>query len=155
MKRAAAVAACLALGGCGGCGGSAHKGRTGASPGPDHALAEEATVRLWTRALYDGKYDRAASFFAPRAIVQQYGTRVLRNHAEAVAFVRSLTCRATVRSIRREKDGVLLATFNLGPGPAGGCTGGGTVRVRFFIRHGLIETWHQLPEPPTPPAQSF
>jgi hypothetical protein len=154
VRRAAAAAAavaCLALGGCGGCGGSSHKNTTGASPAPEGALAEEATVRLWTRALYDGKYDRAASFFAPRAIVQQVGTRVLRNHAEAIAFVRSLTCRASVQSIRREKTGVLLVTFNLGPGPGGGCTGGGTVRVRFFIRHGLIETWHQLPEPPSAP----
>ena len=150
MRRvtAAAVAvACLALGGCGGC-GSSHKTTTGASPAPERALADEATVRLWTRALYDGNYDRAASFFAPRAIVQQFGTRVLRNHAEAVAFVRSLTCRASVQSIRREQAGALLVTFNLGPGARGGCTGGGTVRVRFFLRRGLIETWHQLPEQP-------
>jgi hypothetical protein len=156
VRRAAALAAalaCLALGGCGGC-GSSHKTTTGASPAPERALAEEATVRLWTRALYDGKYERAASFFAPRAIVQQFGTRVLRNHAEAVAFVRSLSCRASVQSIRREKTGVLLVTFNLGPGRRGGCTGGGTVRVRFFIRRGLIETWHQLPERPSAPAAS-
>ena len=157
MKRAAAAlaaVACLALGGCGGCGGSAHKTTTGASPAPDNALADEATVRLWTRALYDGHYDRAARFFAPRAIVQQGDTRVLRNHAEAVAFVRSLTCRASVLSIRHEKGGALLVTFNLGPGSRGGCTGGGTVRVRFFIRRGLIETWHQLPEPAQAPKQS-
>jgi hypothetical protein len=145
--------ACLALTGCGGCGGGAHKGTTGAAPAPDRALADEATVRLWTRALYDGHYDRAARFFAPRAIVQQGDTRVLRNHADAVAFVRSLTCRASILSIRGEKGGVLLATFNLGPGPGGGCTGGGTVRVRFFIRRGLIESWRQLPEPAKPPGQ--
>jgi hypothetical protein len=151
MSRAAAAAvaalAAVALGGCGGCGGGA-KHQSTASVSPEHALADEATVRLWTRALYDGHYDRAARFFAPGAIVQQYGTRVLRGHAAAVAFNRSLTCRATVHSIRHERNGVLLATFNLGPGARGGCTGGGTVRVRFFIRHGLIETWHQLPDPP-------
>jgi hypothetical protein len=137
MRRAVVVtAAALVLGGC-----SGGHAKTGPS---QKAMADEATVRLWTRALYDGNYDRAARFFGPGAIVQQYGTRVLRDHRDAVAFNRSLTCRATVRSLRHEENGVLLATFNLGPGPRGGCSGGGTVRVRFFIRRGLIETWHQL-----------
>jgi hypothetical protein len=148
VRRAAvvaALAAALAIGGCGGCGGKAHRAATASS---DRALADEATVRLWTGALYDGQYDRAARFFAPGAIVQQYGTRVLRDHAAAVAFNRSLVCRASVRDIEHEAHGALRVTFNLGPGPRGGCTGGGTVRVRFFIRRGLIETWHQLPEPP-------
>ena len=147
MRRAAVVtAAAIALGGC-----SGGHAKTGPS---QKDMADEATVRLWTRALYEGDYDRAAGFFAPRAIVQQYGSRVLRNHREAVAFNRSLTCRATVRSLSHEKNGVLLATFNLGPGPRGGCSGGGTVRVRFFIRRGLIETWHQLADRGTPPLGS-
>jgi hypothetical protein len=51
-----------------------------------------------------------------------------------------------VLSLGHEPKGAVLATFNLGPGPNGGCTGGGRVRVRFFIRRGLIETWRQLPE---------
>jgi hypothetical protein len=139
------AAAALALAGC----SDDHAPK----PPSQKEMADEATVRLWTRALYDGHYDRAAGFFAPGAIVQQYGTRVLRNHRDAVAFNRALACRATVRSIRHESGGVLLSTFNLGPGPRGGCSGGGTVRVRFFIRHGLIETWHQLPEAPARPAQ--
>jgi hypothetical protein len=142
MRATLAIAAAAAL--IGGCSG----GHAKAGPSQKE-MADEATVRLWTRALYDGHYDRAARFFAPRAIVQQYGTRVLRGHREAVAFNRSLACRASVRSIRHEPGGVLLSTFNLGPGPRGGCNGGGTVRVRFFIRRGLIETWHQLPEPPS------
>ena len=138
MKRAVVVvAAALALAGC----------------NDDHAakrpsqkeMADEATVRLWTRALYDGHYDRAARFFAPGAIVQQNGTRVLQGHREAVVFNRSLSCRASVLSIRHEPKGTVLATFNLGPGRLGGCTGGGRVLVRFFIRRGLIETWRQLP----------
>jgi uncharacterized protein YceK len=137
MRAALAIAAAVVvLGGCSG-------GHAKAGPSQKQ-MADEATVRLWTRALYEGNYERAAGFFAPRAIVQQGGTLVLRSHREAVAFNRSLTCRATVRSISHETGGVLLSTFNLGPGPRGGCSGGGTVRVRFFIRRGLIETWHQL-----------
>src|SRR3954447_15648124 len=146
MRATLAIAGAAAL--LGGCSGGHAK--TGPS---QKEMADEATVRLWTRALYDGHYDRAARFFAPRAIVQQGDSRVLRNHAEAVAFVRSLTCRASVLSIRREKGGALFVTFNLGPGRHGGCIGGGTVRVRFFIRRGLIETWRQLPEPAKPPGQ--
>jgi hypothetical protein len=138
VRRAALVAtAALALAGC----------------NDDHAakrpsqkqMADEATVRLWTRALYDGHYDRAARFFAPGAIVQQGGTRVLRGHRDAVAFNRALTCRASVLSIRHEPKGAVLAAFTLGPGRRGGCNGGGRVLVRFFIRRGLIETWRQLP----------
>jgi uncharacterized protein YceK len=131
-----AIAAVVVLGGCSG-------GHAKTVPSQKD-MADEATIRLWTQALYDGQYDRAAGFFAPGAIVQQYGTRVLRNHAEAVAFNRALTCRASVLSISHEKNGVLLTTFNLGTGPHGGCTSGGTVRVRFFLRRGLIETWHQV-----------
>lgn len=157
MRAAAAVAATfatVALGGCGGCGGDdGHKSRVG-PPKSDHALADEAVVRLWSRALYEGHYGRAAGFFAPRAIVQQGDTRVLRTRAEAIAFNRSLTCRANVLSIRHEKEGVLLVTFNLAPGPRGGCSTGGRVRVRFGIRRGLIEAWHQLPEAPKPPGRN-
>jgi hypothetical protein len=160
VRRAVAVAVVLAaaaLGGCGGCGGSGHKVATAPGGGPPqlrNALGDEAVVRLWSEALYEGRYGRAASFFAPRAIVQQFGTRVLRNHADAVAFNRSLICRAKVLKLRHEKEGVLLATFNLAPGPGGGCSGGGTVRVRFGVHNGLITAWRQLPEPPPPPAQT-
>jgi hypothetical protein len=149
VRRVAALAAALAivLGGC-----EDTKQSKPGPPKPDYALADEAVVRLWTKALYDGNYRRAAGFFAPRAIVQQGYTRVLKTRAEAIDFNRSLTCRASVGTIHHEKNRVLLVTFNLAPGPRGGCSGGGTVRVRFFIRRGLIETWHQLPD--TPGAQS-
>ena len=142
------MAVALALSALAGCGGG-DDGYSG-PPKPDYALADEAVVRLWTKALYAGDYRRAAGYFAPRAIVQQGTTRVLKTRKEAIEFNRSLTCRATVASIQHEKNRVLLVRFNLGPGPGGGCSGGGTARVRFFIRGGLIESWHQLPEPGTP-----
>ncbi|MEA2672128.1 MAG: hypothetical protein QOG45_2348, partial [Chloroflexota bacterium] len=34
------------------------------------------------------------------------------------------------------------------------CPDGGTASVRFFIRGGKIETWHQLPEQPQAPGQT-
>jgi hypothetical protein len=137
VRRAVlAAAAALALAGC--------DDHHAAKRPTQKQMADEATVRLWTRALYDGHYDRAARFFAPGAIVQQGGTRVLRDHREAVAFNRSLTCRASVLSIRHGPRGAVLASFNLGPGRRGGCTSGGRVMVRFLVRRGLIETWRQL-----------
>lgn len=145
MRRGATVAAALAsvvLGGCGGCGGSSHA--PAPAPAPDYALADEAVVRLWSRALYEDHYGRAAGFFAPGAIVQLAGKRVLRTRADAIAFNRGLTCRATVLSVRHEEGRVLVGTFTLGPGRRGGCAGGGRVRVRFEIRGGLIEAWRQL-----------
>ena len=152
MRRAAALALALAaLGGCGGSGGG-DGSTTVAHPAP--APSGDGVIRGWTKAIYDGDYDRAARYFADGAIVQQATTVVLRNHADAVAFGRSLPCRAKVTGIAREKNGVLLASFDLFPGRGGTCAGGGKARVRFFIRRGRIEVWRQLPDAPTPPGQS-
>lgn len=144
LALAGVICSMLALGGCGGCGGRSHTATSSAPSGP--ALAEEAVVRLWTKAMYDGRYERAARFFAPRAIVQQGYTRVLRDHADALVFVRGLRCRPSVATIRHESEGVLLVKFDLGPGPRGGCSSGGSARVRFGIHRGLIEGWRQLPD---------
>ena len=155
MRRAAAllgVAALIASG----CGGSSHDDQaTPAPPKPPPATASgESVIRGWTMAMYRGDYDTAARYFAVDAIIQQVETIVLRTHEDAVAWGRSLPCRAKVTGIRHEKNGVLLATFDLFPGVGGTCPDGGSARVRFFIRHGKIETWRQLPDPPKPKGQS-
>jgi hypothetical protein len=155
--RAALVAVLvgLAIGGCGGSDDS----KTGAGnpppkPAPSPAAADAAVIRGWTRATYAGNYERAGSYFAPGAIVQQAETFVLGTHQDAVSFSRSLPCRAKVTGIERESRGVLLASFDLFPGRDGRCPKGGSARVRFGIHHGLIEAWHQLPEAPAPEGQS-
>jgi hypothetical protein len=145
VSRAAALALGLvALAGCGGGGSPSQKPPSG-----------EAVIRGWTDAMYKGDYDRAGRFFARDALVQQNVTIVLRTHEDAVGFGRSLPCRAKVTSVRPERNGVLLASFDLFPGIHGTCPQGGTARVRFFIRHGLIETWRQLPDAPQPDAQTI
>jgi hypothetical protein len=141
MTRAVTLLAAATL--IAGCGGSGKKPAQG-----------EDVIRGWTMALYDGEYEKAASYFAPRAIVQQDRSFVLKTHDEAVFFGRTLPCRAKVTGIETEPKGTLVATFKLFPGFHGTCTEGGTARVRFFIRKGRIETWRQLPEQPTPPGQS-
>lgn len=149
-----AVLASLAIGACGGSQGT----NTDAGGPPPRArpaaAADEAVIRGWTRAVYRGDYERAGSYFAPGAIVQQAQTFVLGTRDEAVAFSRSLPCRAKVTGIERERNGVLLASFDLFPGRDGRCPTGGTARVRFGIHAGLIRAWRQLPEAPAPPGQS-
>jgi hypothetical protein len=159
MRRAALVLAVLAVVVASGCGGSDGGSTTAAGPSPPPkppaALSGQAVIRGWTKATYDGDYDRAARFFANDAVVQQADTIILRTHEDAVAFGRSLPCRAKVTGIEREPKGVLLASFDLFPGRGGTCPGGGSARVRFFIRRGKIESWRQLPDAPTPPGQSI
>ena len=147
MKRVALALAVLALGGCGGGGGDGDD--------PPKRPAGEAVIRGWTQAMYDGDYDKAADFFARDAIVQQQVSIVLRTHQDAVEWGRSLPCRAKVTSVRPERGGVLLASFDLFPGIHGSCPDGGTARVRFYIRKGLIETWRQLPDAPQPRGQTI
>lgn len=144
MKRLALVLllVLVVLAGCGGGGGKA-------------APSGEDVIRGWTEAMYKGDYDKAAGYFSEDAIVQQQVTITLRTHADAVAFGRSLPCRAKVTSVRRRPHGVLLASFELFPGRGGTCARGGSARVLFFIRKGHIETWHQLPDAPQPEGQSI
>jgi hypothetical protein len=143
VKRATALlVAAVLIGGCGG-GGRAKEPPSG-----------ESVIRGWTKAEYDGDYDKAARYFAKDAIVQQVETIILRTHEDAVSFGRSLPCRAKVTGIEHEPRGVLLASFDLFPGIHGTCPDGGSARVRFFIRAGQIHAWRQLPDQPKPPGQT-
>jgi hypothetical protein len=146
VKLAAVVVAAAFL--SAGCGGGGFDGP------PQRTAADEAVVRGWTKALFDGRVEKAADYFAPGAIVQQVQTLRLPDHIAAVAFNRSLPCRAKVTAIAREAGGSLLASFRLYPGAGGACPEGGTARVRFRIRAGHIVVWRQLPEAPTPRGQS-
>jgi hypothetical protein len=148
-----AVIALVAL--VAGCGGGSNDDASPDPKPPPAAQSREAVIRGWTEAMYKGDYDKAARYFARDAIVQQVETIVLRTHEDAVSFGRSLPCRAKVTSIKPEKNGVLLASFDLFPGVAGTCPDGGNARVRFFIRNGKIETFRQLPDQPKPPGQSI
>lgn len=132
---AAAVLTGAALAGCG---------------GSDSPPDEEQAVRDWSAALNDERYERAASFFADGAIVEQAREFKLEDRADAIAFNRSLPCKADVTDVDDEGDTV-LATFRLRGGPVGGCDGG-SARVRFRFKHGKFSEWRQLPEPETPPG---
>src|SRR5262249_30962078 len=71
-------------------------------------------IKAWLAALSDGKIAKAASFFAPRARVQN-GTSpfVLRSRAERLAFNRTLPCGAKPHALEGAAHGYTIVTFLL------------------------------------------
>jgi len=165
MRRTGlALLAALAVAGCGGSGDhkssasattpTTTKERTApreAPASPGKAPSDAAAIRDWIRSLNAGEYDRAASYFARNAIVEQVREMRLPNHQAAVNFLRGLPCRADVTTIKDE-GATSLASFKLRRGPGGPCKGG--ARVRFRIKHGKFTEWRQLLEPAAPPGTS-
>ena len=109
------------------------------------ADSEAEAIRAWSAALNEEDYSKAASFFTDGAIVEQAEEIRLPDREAAVAFNRSLPCKADVTDIEDEGD-TTLAAFRLRRGPGGGCEGG--ARVRFRFEDGKFSEWRQLAEPP-------
>jgi hypothetical protein len=146
VRRAtlALVAATFVLASCGGTSGGGHV----------RSRPDAAVIRAWSRALNGGDYRRAASYFAPGAIVEQVEEIRVPDRRAAIAFNRSLPCRADITDI--EDEGLTtLASFHLREGPGGpGASCDGTARVRFRLHEGRFTEWRQLPEPPAPSGQT-
>jgi hypothetical protein len=145
--------ALLLVAGCGG--GSSH---TASQQQPSQAKpaprpGDEKVIRGWNRAVNAGDYERAASYFAPKAVVTQDYVLQFPNHRIAVEWNSGLPCRADITFIRPERA-TSLAGFHLRKGPRGGCKGGGSAQVRFTIRNGLIQRWQQLLNPPKQQPQT-
>ena len=118
------------------------------TPSPEARAAAEAerVIRGWTEATAAGDFRRAGGFFAPGAIVEQFGEESrLDGAAGGERFSAGLPCRARVTRIVGER-GAALAIFELSAGRTGQCAEGGTARVRFVVSDGLIREWRQLPE---------
>jgi hypothetical protein len=138
VRRAAiALVAVAALPGCGGSGGD--KSQDGLHS-PDGLM-----IRDWLRSVEHGDYGRAATFFAPGAIIDQGRPIRLPNAAAARFFNKTLPCFADLTALRDEGSSKVLATFHLRPGPGGPCDG--SVRVRYTIKDGKFTEWRQLPNP--------
>src|SRR6202035_5758178 len=117
-------------------------------------------IRGWAQPLRTGKLDRAASYFALRAIVQN-GTPPLRitTRREARDFNELLPCGALLIATARH-GAYLDATFRLTNRVGGDCgTGLGAIaQTAFLIRDGKIAEWLRLPNagggPQTPSTPS-
>ncbi len=146
-----ALVAALVLGGCSlgdeGAPGSDRPDRPGAGAERQREPDGSAVIRAWSGAVNDGDFDRAASYFAAGAIVEQTREIRLADRNAAVAFNSSLPCKADVTDVKDEGDTV-LAAFRLRDGPGGPCEG--SARVRFTFRGGKFSEWRQLAEPARP-----
>ena len=168
MSRAGAalvLALAVALSGCS-LGGSGSGDEQSAAPtatatGPEAAPAkprpgeppEAAQIRGWSRELNAGHFEQAASFFARNAVVEQVQKIRLRDRSAAVAFNKSLPCRADVTDVK--SDGrTVVAAFRLRPGrgPKSACDS--AARVRFRFSRGKFTEWRQLMDSGAPPADS-
>ena len=119
--------------------------------GSDESPSDEEVIRGWTPPLNDGRLTRRPRTASPRARSSSRREARLPTRAQAIAFNRSLPCRAEVTDIEDE-DGRRVARQRSTCAPAGPgeCSDGGTARVRFVIEDGLIREWRQLPEAPLP-----
>jgi hypothetical protein len=160
MRRSAAVVAlaAVAVAGCGGGSDGERASRDTRAPAPQSASpgktpSDAAAIRDWIRSMNAGEYDRAASWFAKNAIVEQVTEMRMRTHQDAETFLRGLPCRADVTKIVDEGP-TDLASFKLRRGPGGPCKG--RARVRFTIKRGKFTEWRQLLEPaaPRPPGDA-
>ena len=131
-----------------GCGGSSHHTSNSGAVAPASRPGDENVIRGWNKAVDSGDCKRAGAYFAPGAIVIQDYTLQLPNKQVAAEWNSGFPCRADITFIRAERT-TSLAGFHLREGPRGGCKQGGSARVRFTIRRGLILRWQQILEPPS------
>jgi hypothetical protein len=146
MRRALALAAVIALGGC-----SSGEEPEPKLPGPQRGSVEERAIRGWSAAVNRGDFDEAAGFFAPGALVEQVRAFRLRDRRAALRFNRGLPCRADVTDVERDGASV-VAAFRLRPGTGPPQACGGDARVRFRFRDGKFSEWRQLAEPSSSPG---
>ena len=151
MGRLALVLA-VALALLAGCDGSSDQPTP--RPHPQNGLRspEGVMIRDWLMAVEHYDFGRAASFFAPGAIIDQGHPFRLPNAAAARTFNAGLPCHAELVGLEDEGAKV-LATFRLTPGPGGPCRG--RVQVRYTIVDGKFKEWRQLDtgnEPPEGPV---
>jgi hypothetical protein len=125
-----AIASVLACAGCG-------------------AASDVNVIRDWAQAVTADDLDRAASFFALPAIVEN-GTPPVRitSRGEARAFNELLPCGARLVATARH-GAYIYATFRLTDRVGGDCGAGtgGIAATAFLIRSSKIVEWRRLPNP--------
>lgn len=113
------------------------------------SVTDVAVIRGWAQALDAGNVDKAASYFALPAIIQN-GTPPVRltSRVQVREFNELLPCGATlVRSARH--GNYIFATFRLTSRIGGDCGAGvgALAATAFLIRDGKIAQWRRLPDP--------
>jgi hypothetical protein len=119
-------------------------------------VTDAGVIRGWARALSGGQLDKAASYFALPAIVQNATPPVrITSRAEARVFNELLPCGAQLLTTRRH-GAYTYATFRLTNRVGGDCGAGvgGVAATAFRIRGGKIAEWRRLPNPEQPPPSA-
>jgi hypothetical protein len=116
-------------------------------------VSDAGVIRGWAEALTAGHLDKAASYFALPAIIQNATPPVrITSRMQAREFNELLPCGAQL--LRTSRHGAYTyATFRL-TGRVGGDCGagvGGLAATAFRIRNGKIAEWRRLPDPEQPP----
>jgi hypothetical protein len=103
-------------------------------------------VRAWSAALSAGDDERAASLFAPGAVVVQGSEAThLRTHGDAVRWNSRLPCSGRIVA-SRENGSAVTASFRIGRRRGHRCDAprGAEVEVIVVVEHGKIVLWDQI-----------
>jgi hypothetical protein len=153
----ALMAVLASCGDSGGGEGTRHRAATDSRPPAQPDRSPAGVIRAWANTLRRGEVERAASYFAVPAIVQN-GTPPLEltSRAQVRDFNAALPCGARV--LRTYGSGrYTTAVFRLTERPGAGRCGQGTgltARTRFLVREGKIREWRRVPDEPAPSAPS-
>jgi hypothetical protein len=112
-------------------------------------VTDAGVIRGWAQALTAGELDKAASYFALPAIVQNASPPIrITSRAQAREFNELLPCGARLLMTARH-GAYTYATFRLTNRVGGDCAGGagGLAATAFRIRGGKIAEWRRLPDP--------
>jgi SnoaL-like domain len=132
MRRSSSFLIVLAVAAAG-CGGESHK-------------TPAQVIRAWSAALNRGDDEAAAALFDSRVVfVAGDYQRVLRTHAQALAFNRELGWCGPIVRIAREGEEI-VAQFSLASRRSGRCERGSGERasVAFLVRDGKIVRFDQI-----------
>jgi hypothetical protein len=166
LRLTLALLAAVAAAGCGGSDASRDARTPGVSPqatvanggsGANGAPAsgqveadDERVIREWSSALRRGDVKAASRYFrVPSSVANGGDPLTLRTRSAVRYFNRTLPCGAKLIETAPGRAGFVEATFRLTERPGKGtCAGGagGTARVAFLIKKGLIIYWIRIPD---------
>jgi hypothetical protein len=116
-------------------------------------VTDAGVIRGWAQALTAGELDKATSYFALPAIVQNASPPLrITTRAQAREFNELLPCGARLLATARH-GAYTYAMFRLTDRVGGNCGAGvgGVAATAFRIRGGKIAEWRRLPNPAQPP----
>ena len=164
MRARFALLGCAAVMLAAGCGGSGAKSSSAGTTGgantapaqPSGPILEETgrpadpaavrVIRGWTDAQRASDVDRATSYFALPALVENGTAEQLGSRAAVRAFNAGLPCGAVLlRTSAATQPGFTVATFRLVERPGQRCDGtGNQARTAFGVRAGKIQAWVRI-----------